>query len=62
MIQKKYNAVEQFLIFIGIGVAIAYAVCFEYTDSRTLTVWSYDLLDVLFRGEILNFYEYILLV
>lgn len=60
MIQKKYNAVEQFLIFIGIGVAIAYAVCFEYTDSRTLTVWSYDLLDVLFRGEILNFYEYII--
>ncbi|MDE7313191.1 MAG: hypothetical protein K2N87_16475 [Eubacterium sp.] len=60
MIQKKYNVAEQFLILIGIGAALAYAVCFEYTDSRTLTVWSYDLLDVLFRGEILDFYEYII--
>lgn len=59
MIQKKYNAVEQFLILIGIGTALAYAICFEYTDSRTLTVWSYDLLDVLFKGKILDFYEYI---
>lgn len=54
---KQFDKIERFLVFVGAFSIFLYSISFEYCDGRTLTVWSYNIWDALFNGQIFDFYE-----
>lgn len=55
---KKFQIVDK--IFIGWGILwiCITMLLFEYVDCRSITVWSYNILDLFFSGNLIDFYEY----
>lgn len=57
---KIYNSIKpaKIEIIVAISIAIIMLLLFVYVDLESLTIWSTNMLDVLFNKDITKYYEY----
>lgn len=55
----KFSKIEKSIIIFGVTTTFINMLSFVYGDCQSITAWSYSLLDCLFSGNLMGFYEYI---